>query len=386
MKKILLNQCFLLLAFSIQAQVTFEVTKTGTTTEIDAAIDHAFNLWSQYLNSEVPIKVNLIYTDLGSPNIGGFGIPNLEKDFEGAFMNDVWYASSLANSIAETELNAGEFDMEIYMNSQIDYFYFGTDGNPTANESDFVTVLMHEVAHGLGAVTIGFFDNGEGSFGAATFGDIAPILPSFWVASDTAGGYPTIWDKFLINGDDQLLTDESVFPNSSIALGDAFESDDIFFNGVNATAANNGMNPKIYAPTTFNAGSSIGHFDEATFPTNSGNGMNTPQIKPGEVIHSPGPILLGALQDIGWDVNLSVGVDEHLIETIQTRPNPSGGIIHIDLRGSSFDLKVFDLAGRVVIPEVQSGINNFSNLENGIYILFGIIEDMRVSERLVISK
>ena len=386
MKRYTLVVCLLVITFSLKSQVVFEITKEGNTAEMDAAIDYAFDLWSPYLNSEIPIKVKFIYTDLGGGNIGGFGIPNLEKDFPGAEFNDVWYASSLANSIAQAELNTGEFDMELYINNQISTFYFGTDGIIGPDQSDFVTVLVHEIAHGLGAVTLGQFNSGVGNFGAGTFGEIAPVLPSFWMASDTAGGYPTIWDTFLVNGDGDQLTDESAFPNPSLELGDAFESDNLFFNGDNATAANAGSNPKIYAPTTFRSGSSIGHFDESTFPTNSENALHTPSIVPGEVIHSPGPILLGALQDIGWDVNLSVGVNESWIQTVEIYPNPTTGSTNIDLSHQSFDLKVFDLTGRVVVPAVEDGINDFSELENGMYILSGLIEEVWVSERFVIAK
>ena len=61
--------------------------------------------------------------------------------------------------------------------------------------------------------------------------------------------------------------------------------------------------PSIYNPDPFAPGSSIGHWDELTYP----NELMTPFINYGQSVHSLSPITLGALQDIGWNVTPEPG-------------------------------------------------------------------------------
>jgi len=88
--------------------------------------------------------------------------------------------------------------------------------------------------------------------------------------------------------------DAHLFDPSSII------SDDLFFNGAGARAANGGRNVPIFAPNPFDDGSSYSHQDEATFPAGNANSLMTPQLGRAEAIHSPGPIGMGILRDIGW--------------------------------------------------------------------------------------
>ena len=44
-------------------------------------------------------------------------------------------------------------------------WYFGTDGNTPAGDFDFVTVVMHELAHGLGYAGTMSYDDGVGANG-----------------------------------------------------------------------------------------------------------------------------------------------------------------------------------------------------------------------------
>jgi len=43
--------------------------------------------------------------------------------------------------------------MEMHINNGIDNFYLGTDGKPGSDEFDLVTVVSHELLHGLGVLT-----------------------------------------------------------------------------------------------------------------------------------------------------------------------------------------------------------------------------------------
>jgi hypothetical protein len=114
-----------------------------------------------------------------------------------------------------------------------------------------------------------------------------------------ATGYPTIYDTFTRDGSGNQLINTSVYPNPSTALGSALTSDNIWFHGSNAMAANVGVRVKMYAPSTWSSGSSYSHLDYTTF-NNTVNQLMVYAISSGESIHDPGPVTKGLLKDLGW--------------------------------------------------------------------------------------
>ncbi|MBL4703231.1 MAG: T9SS type A sorting domain-containing protein, partial [Flavobacteriales bacterium] len=351
-KSIILSFVFFAITLGSYSQSTYTVTTTGTTVPMDAAINYTTNIWAQYLNSSVPIKLNVVYTDLTAGGPLAVTFPNGIKDFSGASITGAWYATCLANAITGTELNPGEFDMDIYVNSAIDY-YFGIDGNPGINQYDFVSIFLHEMSHGLGTGSISKIDAGVGSFGLLDSTSVAPFSTSF--PFPDLNGLPSVWDTYLINGTGQQLADTLIFPNISTALGNELESNAIFFSGSNATAANGGSVPKIFAPTTYEDGSSLQHFDETTFPNSSGNSLLTPYFYNNEVEHNPGTLLKGALRDIGWNVN-NVGISKSVIAPkVSVYPNPTTDQLNFNIEAlmdGQFTLEVFDLAGRIIYRSI----------------------------------
>ena len=63
---------------------------------------------------------------------------------------------------------------------------------------------------------------------------------------------------------------------------------------------------KMYAPATYEPGSSYSHFDESTYPAGDPASLMTPSIGYGEAIHDPGALGLGLLNDIGWTAGYPV--------------------------------------------------------------------------------
>ncbi len=111
-------------------------------------------------------------------------------------------------------------------------------------------------------------------------------------------GSPGIYDRFTENGSGQSLLNTSLFPNPSTALGSQLTSNNIFFDGSNANAANGGNRVKLYAPSTWSGGSSYSHLDEVF--NNTPNALMTYSIGFGESILNPGPVTLGLFKDMGW--------------------------------------------------------------------------------------
>jgi len=368
-KSTLFSMLLLLGAYSATAQASFSVTATGTNPTIDSAISYTTDIWSQYLTSSVPIKVNVVYTNMTGAGPLAVTFPNGEKDFAGAPRTGVWYATCLANSIAGIELNPGEFDMDIYVNSAVDY-YFGTDGNPGVSQYDFVSIFLHEIAHGLGTASLSKIDAGIGSFGLLDSSSTAPLVASF--PFPQLNGLPSIWDSFLINGSGQLIADTLIFANLTTALGSEFESDDLFFSGPSATIVNGGSAPKIFAPTTYESGSSLQHFDEASFPNPSGNSLLTPYFFNGEVEHNPGDLLMGALTDIGWST-VNVGVSEIDAISVMAYPNPVENMVRFKwnqpYQGLTL-IQLYNSTGKLVksISTTGSVEIDMTKMATGVYV------------------
>ena len=167
-------------------------------------------------------------------------------------------------------------DMHITYNTNFPWYY-GLGANPPAGTYDLVTVATHEIAHGLNFSGSATMSGTTGSYGYGT-------------------GYPNVYDTFMRDGSEILLTNYS---NPSTALGTLLKSNNLWFHGSNAMAANGGNRVKMYAPSTWLPGSSYSHLDYTTF-AGTINSMMVYSISSGSANHNTGPVTRGLLQDLGW--------------------------------------------------------------------------------------
>ncbi|MEB3218005.1 MAG: S8 family serine peptidase, partial [Nostocales cyanobacterium 94392] len=263
---------------------TINVTYNGFTPVAQAAFQYAVDIWEGLIESSVPINIVANYTPLGAGTLGSAGPESFYRNFSGAPQNNTWYPVALANKLAGTDLDPSRADITTNFNSNFSNWYFGTDGNTPAGQYDFASVVLHELGHGLGFLGFMDYQSGQGSWGFGT-------------------GFPSIYDRFTVNGSNQSLINTSLFPNPSTALGNQLTSNNLFFTGSNAVAANSGTKPKLYAPSIWNPGSSYSHLDEATYAAGNPNSLMTPQLGTAEAIHHPGDITLGIFEDMGWTIN-----------------------------------------------------------------------------------
>ena len=241
------------------------------------AFDAAAAIWASTLQSSVPITISACWSNLGSSSILGYsGGADSYRDFTGAPKPNTWYESSLANALYGSDLDPTKYDDYITYNSNFTWYY-GTDGHPPAGTYDLVTVAAHEIAHGLNFSGTADYSGGTGSYGYCT-------------------GYPNVYDTFMEdNGGTKLTT----YINPSPALGTLLTSDSLWFNGTNAKAANGGTRVKMYAPSSWQSGSSYSHLDYDTF-AGTANSMMVWAISDGSANHNPGPVTKGLLKDLGW--------------------------------------------------------------------------------------
>ncbi|MDG4552045.1 MAG: CARDB domain-containing protein, partial [Candidatus Contendobacter sp.] len=244
-----------------------------------AAFSYAANLWASQLQSSVPITIDACWANNLPAGVLGHGGPNnFFRNFSGAPLTNTWYSVPAANALHGSDLDPAQSDIYSAYSSTFSW-YFGTDGNTPPGQVDFVSVVLHEIAHGLGFLGSMQVSGGQGSWGFGT-------------------GFPIIYDRFTENGSGQKLIDTTLFPNPSAVLATQLTSNDVYFNGANANAGNGGPRVPLYAPVIWSPGSSYAHLAESY--NNTPNALMTYSLPNGESIHSPGPVTLGLLKDTGW--------------------------------------------------------------------------------------
>jgi len=237
------------------------------------AVQAAIDIWSENFASTVPVNVNVKWGSSSSYGVlASASAKNNFSNFNGAPDKTLYYASALANALAGRDLDPTSPEIEISITSNAPWYY-GTDGNCPARSFDLVSVILHEMGHGLGFVSGNYYDAFSG------FGRV---------------DQPTPFDAYAQLPDGRRLAD---MPSPSLEAGKAMTSD-LVWSGENAVKANNGIKPKLYTPSTYEPGSSISHLDEATFSQSVDNAVMTPNLDSGEVFHLPGPLVLAMFEDM----------------------------------------------------------------------------------------
>jgi len=130
------------------------------------AFDYAASLWSAVLKSGVPVDINASFQKLACTATGGtlgssralsitaFSATNLPAGAKA----DTWYHIALANTLVGEDTSPNTADVQMQFNGAMGtpgclegmQWYFGLDGNTPAGQSNFLNVMLHEMAHGLG--------------------------------------------------------------------------------------------------------------------------------------------------------------------------------------------------------------------------------------------
>jgi len=267
------------------------------------AFQHAANIWAAQISSPVPIEVYAQMNPLGGTGTGavlGFaGATRIHANFSGAPLLNTWYPTPLANKLHGADLTIGtpgnpttpSEDIDAQFNSDVDgntvlhtiHWYYGFDGNPpthpdpffgTVQDEDFVSVVLHELGHGLG-------------FSAEVVTDPSGVRG---VPGSKLGG---IDGTFMRNVEHHGAV-PSMFPAMTDAQRIAAYTsvNALHFTGASTVAARGG-HAELYAPATVAPGSTLSHFDETTLPLE----LMSPFASGPQ--HNVG-LAAKVLQDIGW--------------------------------------------------------------------------------------
>ena len=238
----------------------------------------AAQMWGQLINSSQTIVVEATFDPLTCSNttgvLGSAGPMWLFRNFPNAPGADatVFYPGALADALSGTD-QGGKHDISAQFNSKVNgdpsclqssYFYYGFDhklsghGAGPSYIADLLGVVLHEIGHGLGFISL-VDQNGAG------------VIDSF-----DNKAYLGVFDKFAFEESlnmywTQMTPAQRVQSATSQAPGGNAE---LVWNGprvnMNLARLTAGLSAaghlKLYAPTTFDASSSVSHWDSSATP------------------------------------------------------------------------------------------------------------------------
>lgn len=248
----------------------------------------AADFWEKKVESSIGIRVRaqmspqLICNSTGA-QLGGAGPLNAFINFPGAPAFSTIYPSALANSLANEDLDPGGDDVDSIFNSQLDgrsnclggvRWWRGTNGDaaPSGTISLYETVL-HEIGHGLGFLT--------------------------FVAQD-GSRLANFNDTYMLNLFDRSANKNWANMSNAERASSSINNGNLVWTGANVvegagvvTGGRNGGFLRMYAPSPFEQGSSVSHWDTALSPDEL--------MEPFATRTSLSCATLLAMKDMGWN-------------------------------------------------------------------------------------
>ena len=262
------------------------------------AFQYAADIWGIYLISGVTILVQAQMDPLTcTPTaaiLGAAGTTTIHRNFGGAPLPGTYYSQALANSLNGSDLVPGTPDINATFNSNLNgnpgclngrKWYYGYDQNPPGNDIDFVSVLLHEIGHGLGFQTFVNLASGAKFNGSND---------TYMLNLERVGASPSAY-SFM--NDAQRVSASQSDPNlrwiGTIANAEAA--------AIPVTAGLNGGLIRVHAPSPQQPGSSVSHWTPDTVPNELMEPAYTgPNHWPSMAIY-----LMG---DLGWQLSGNVAV------------------------------------------------------------------------------
>lgn len=268
------------------------------------AIEHAASVWGAVLTSDTSIIVNARFTgtlecSATTAVLGGATSTILFSSFSGAPDFGVWYPAALADALAGRDLCAdpeshcaGEADITAVFNPGLDSdsqclggkrrWYYGLDHRAGDDGIDFLNVVLHELAHGLGFQT--FVNEKTGT----------------WYK-----GKPVAYDRFLRDlATGHKWTDLTPAQRRISARSDGnvvWDGDVVAEAARSLTSGTIDGYTSIYSPDPPREGASLSHWDTSVTPDE----LMEPQLSDGLRASSRLGLAPCLLADLGWRLSQS---------------------------------------------------------------------------------
>jgi hypothetical protein len=257
------------------------------------AFQYAADLWATCIESNVTIVVNAKmdpqFCASTSAVLGAAGTATIHQNFSGALLAGTWYPQALANALRGADLAPSNPDISATFNSNLNGssgclggigWYYGFDASPPGGDIDFVTVVMHEIGHGLGFQT--FVD-------LATGAKFAGSNDAYMVHLEQAGAVPSTYPEMTNAGRVAASISDPSLRWTGAGVTDAHPS-------IPLTAGLNGGYARAYAPNPQQTGSSVSHWSKALTPNEV---MEPSYTGPN---HDP-RLAFNLMEDIGWSLD-----------------------------------------------------------------------------------
>lgn len=321
---------------------------------VRAVVQEAFAIWGDILISRVPIKAQIYWEELASSTLASAGSDKVYKNFPNAPFRDVWYPSALANAISGKSINEQNTDIILRINKNINWDF----GNSGSGLYDLLSVVLHEIAHGIGFVS-SFEANGTSKVK--------------WGIQNI----PFIYDKYLVDTKNQELVNNRFYTNDSEELHKLVTGGQVYFKIDKGEYSN--TYPLLHTPSPFSAGGSLSHISNNQSNYRDGRDrLMLPGLSADRKFHYPGNGILAILYQMGWPLtnypyehNYPVSSD---VNPIILFPNPANEYVILNLFGFKTETtyEIFDTFGRKVsngkIESVETVIST-ENLSAGKYIV-----------------
>ncbi len=269
---------------------------TGTTIGEQRSIvfAQAATIWASIVQPAADVTIDVEFTaltpcepDLGP--VGSAGPQYIDRDWTTPTpvpLPGTWYPMALAQHLRNVDYGVSAIGSSF--NSNIGTsgcltgltWYYGLDGNAGVNQADLLTIVLHELAHGIGFVSL--VDNATGA---------------------KAGGFDDVFMTFL--RDDSLDKSWPAMTDGE-RVASAIDSDDLVWTGPQVqhllsilsgteTSTTNGY-PQMYAPGVLEVGSSVAHWDvDITYDSGANELMEYLLATPWDMA-----MTVALMRDIGW--------------------------------------------------------------------------------------
>lgn len=258
---------------------------------VRAAVEYATDIIGKYFVINFPIRAQFSFRSLGESAQG--------LQILGQARSAVWWPMLDSNGrfqsvpIALANTKAGSDEL-VSMSERIDIiatfntdapFYFASDGSkPPSGQFDFVTVLIHELLHGMGFV---------GGFSCKN--PCNPDFPELQV--------PYVFRDYLPSYDERIVNEEgesmaSTFRNKgSVGMAEFYAHSRRLYLRTDDQAE---PQVELFIPHPYLAGNAIYHLGERY--SGGGDALMRYAVASGDVIHALGPSTLRVMQAVGWDL------------------------------------------------------------------------------------
>ena len=258
------------------------------------AFEKVLQLIAFTIDSPIDIKVCPVFSSFGgslnSATLATGAASFYFTDFIGAPVPHILYPSALADKLANKDLigEAGGCDLDVLINEDVDTpnvlgdigFYYGFN-KAAGFHVDFISVTLHELSHALG------------------FLSLIDYRGAFSIVDSTGQGYADTFSRYLEHhtSSNLMLFEKAEDTIRAAAMVD--ESHVHWVGEAGLIASNNLLQGKqdqhvlIYAPKSYERGSSLSHFDHTLRPA---------QLMAAHYLAPQHSLDLGAavLSDIGW--------------------------------------------------------------------------------------